>query len=68
MTIPGLSTTGRPDPSRPLRSSHEMLRPKRILFALLTFVSAVIYVWVAAVRAVPEVRRRKEAARRSRGA
>ena len=31
-----------------------MLRPKRILFALLTFVSAVIYVWVAAVRAVPE--------------
>jgi hypothetical protein len=45
-----------------------MLRPKRILFALLTFVSAVIYVWVAAVRAVPQVRRRKEAARRSRGA
>ena len=45
-----------------------MLKPKRILVALVAFVSALIYVWVAAVRAVPGVRRRKEAARRSRGA
>jgi hypothetical protein len=44
-----------------------MRQPKRILIALLAFLSAIVYVWVAAVRAVPEVRRRKEAARRSRG-
>ena len=45
-----------------------MRTPKRILLALLALLSAVVYVWVAAVRAVPEVRRRKAAARRSRGA
>ena len=43
-----------------------MLRPKRILLALAALLSAVIYVWVAAVRAVPDVRRRKAAARRAR--
>jgi hypothetical protein len=44
-----------------------MRTPKRILMALLAFLGAVAYVWVAAVRAVPDVRRRKEAARRARG-
>jgi hypothetical protein len=41
-----------------------MRKPKRILLALLAFLSAVVYVWVAAVRAVPEVKRRKAARRR----
>jgi hypothetical protein len=40
-----------------------MRKPKRILLALLAFLSAVVYVWVAAVRAVPEVKRRKAARR-----
>jgi hypothetical protein len=47
--------------------SHPMRTPKRILMALLAFLGALLYVWVAAVRAVPDVRRRKEAARRARG-
>ena len=42
-----------------------MRRPKRILLALLAVVSGLLYVWVAAVRAVPGVRRRKAAARRA---
>jgi len=42
-----------------------MRSPKRILLALLAFLSAVVYVWVAAVRAVPGVKRRKAARRRS---
>jgi len=41
-----------------------MRRPKRILLALLAVVSGFLYVWFAAVRAVPGVRRRKAAARR----
>jgi len=41
-----------------------MRRPKRILLALIAVVSALLYVWVAAVRVVPAVRRRKAAARR----
>jgi hypothetical protein len=41
-----------------------MRKPKRILLTLLAFLSAVVYVWVAAVRAVPEVKRRKAARRR----
>lgn len=40
-----------------------MLRAKRILFVLTAIVSSLVYVWVAAVRAVPGVRRRKAAAR-----
>jgi len=44
-----------------------MRRPKRILLALLAVVSGVLYVWIAAVRAVPSVRRRKAAARRRAG-
>jgi len=39
---------------------------KRILLALAAFVGAVVYVWFAAVRAVPDVRRRKQAARAAR--
>ena len=56
MTIRGQSMIRRPQPSHPLRCSHAMLKPKRILVALVAFVSALIYVWVAAVRAVPGVR------------
>jgi hypothetical protein len=41
-----------------------MRRTKRILFAALAVVSGLLTIWVAAVRAVPDVRRRKEAARR----
>jgi hypothetical protein len=41
-----------------------MASPKRILFALFAVISGVIYVWVAAVRAVPGVKRRKAEARR----
>jgi hypothetical protein len=41
-----------------------MRRTKRILFAVFAVLSGVLYVWVAAVRAVPSIRRRKEAARR----
>jgi hypothetical protein len=43
-----------------------MRSPKRILAALLGVLAAFAYVWVAAVRAVPGVRRRKAAARRER--
>jgi hypothetical protein len=41
-----------------------MANPKRILFALLALIAGFIYVWVAAVRAVPGVKRRKAEARR----
>ena len=37
---------------------------KRILIAAAAAVSGLLYLWVAAVRAVPGVRRRKAAARR----
>ena len=47
-----------------VRWFHEMRTPKRILLALLAFLSAVVYVWVAAVRAVPGVKRRKAERRR----
>jgi hypothetical protein len=43
-----------------------MRTPKRILLALAAVVSGFVYVWVAAVRAVPDVRRRKAEARRRR--
>jgi hypothetical protein len=39
---------------------------KRIALGLTALVAAVGYVWVAAVRAVPGVRRRKAAARAAR--
>ncbi len=41
-----------------------MRRAKLVLLAVLAAVSGLLTVWVAAVRAVPGVRRRKEAARR----
>jgi hypothetical protein len=40
--------------------------PKRILAVFLGVLAAFTYVWVASVRAVPGVRRRKAAARRER--
>jgi hypothetical protein len=39
------------------------LHPRRILATLGGILAAFLYVWFAAVRAVPEVRRRKAAAR-----
>ena len=44
---------------------YVLLHPKRLLTLLTTLVGLVLYVWVAAVRAVPGVRKRKEAARRA---
>jgi hypothetical protein len=41
-------------------------RPGRVLGLFAAFVGAVLYVWYAAVRAVPRVRRRKAAARARR--
>jgi hypothetical protein len=41
-----------------------MAHPKRILFAIGALISGLLYVWVAAVRAVPGVKRRKAEARR----
>jgi len=40
-----------------------LLRPKRLAALLAGVIVALLYVWVAAVRAVPAVRRRKAAAR-----
>jgi hypothetical protein len=45
---------------------HDMKTFKRILFALAAGAAALAYVWVAAVRAVPGVRRRKADARARR--
>jgi hypothetical protein len=41
---------------------------KRIALGLVAFFVAIVYVWFAAVRAVPGVRRRKDAARARRRA
>jgi hypothetical protein len=41
-------------------------RPRRFLAALAGFVGAALYLWYAAVRAVPDVKRRKAALRRAR--
>jgi hypothetical protein len=41
-----------------------MRSPKRILVALLAVISGLLYVWVAAVRAIPGIKRRKAEARR----
>ena len=41
---------------------------KRLALAFVVFVAAVTYVWVASVRAVPGVRRRKAEARARRRA
>lgn len=45
---------------------HRVKKLKRIALALVALVSTLLYVWVAAVRAVPGVRRRKAAARAAR--
>lgn len=41
-----------------------LLHPRRLLTLLAAVLGAVAYVWVAAVRAVPGVKERKEEARR----
>jgi hypothetical protein len=41
------------------------LHPKRLLMLIVGVVSATLYVWVAAVRAVPGVQERKTAMRRA---
>ncbi len=41
------------------------LHPKRLLALIGGLVGAVVYVWIAAVRAVPEVRERKTAKRKA---
>lgn len=40
-----------------------VLHPKRLLALIASLLAAALYVWVAAVQAVPGVRRRKRAAR-----
>ena len=47
-----------------LRMEVPVRRVRMILLAVVALVSSLVYVWFAAVRAVPGVRRRKEAARR----
>ena len=47
---------------------HDVRTLKRLLLALSALVAAATYVWVAAVRAVPGVRRRKAEARARRRA
>ena len=42
-----------------------LLHPKRLLILVTALLGSVAYVWVAAVRAVPGVKERKDAARRS---
>jgi hypothetical protein len=50
----------------PVRGLSLLLHPGRLFAALGALVAALLYVWVAAVRAVPHVRRRKAALRRAR--
>ena len=45
---------------------HRVRTLKRAALALVALVGTLVYVWVAAVRAVPGVRRRKAAARAAR--
>lgn len=45
---------------------HRMVIVKRVALGLAAVLTAVGYVWVAGVRAVPRVRRRKAAARARR--
>ena len=47
---------------------HDVRTLKRVALGLAALVAALAYVWVAAVRAVPSVRRRKAAARARRRA
>jgi hypothetical protein len=41
-------------------------RPRRVLGLMTGFIAATLYVWFAAVRAVPNVKRRKAEQRRAR--
>jgi hypothetical protein len=43
---------------------YVVLHPRRFLTIVVALVGAFVYVWIAAVRAVPAVRARKAAARR----
>lgn len=52
----------------PVRGLSLLLHPRRLLTALGVLLGAFLYVWLAAVRAVPRVRRRKAALRRTRRA
>jgi hypothetical protein len=45
-----------------------VLSVKRVLFSAAAVIGGLVYVWVAAVRAVPGVKRRKQAARAARRA
>lgn len=47
---------------------HDVRTLRRVVLGLAALVAAAAYVWVAAVRAVPSVRRRKAAARAHRRA
>jgi hypothetical protein len=47
------------------RVPYALLHPRRLLAALGGALAAAAYLWVASVRAVPGVRRRKAAARRA---
>ena len=40
-----------------------VFHPRRLLTLLAALVGSILYVWIAAVRAVPAVRRRKQEAR-----
>jgi hypothetical protein len=42
-----------------------LLHPRRLLTAIAVLVAGALYVWIAAVRSVPGVRRRKAALRES---
>jgi hypothetical protein len=44
---------------------YVLLHPRRLLTLFAAVFSAVAYVWIAAVRAVPGVKERKEEARRT---
>jgi len=44
--------------------SYVVLHPKRLLTLVVALLGGAVYVWVAAVRAVPGVKERKAAARR----
>jgi hypothetical protein len=43
---------------------YVVLHPKRLLTLAATLLAGAVYVWIAAVRAVPAVKARKAAARR----
>jgi hypothetical protein len=40
---------------------------KRLVLTIAAVIAAILYVWFAAVRAVPDIRRRKAARRAARG-